>query len=29
MKDKPMSRSRHEPEYNVLNEVVIEKAIYA
>ena len=24
-----LSRSRHEPEYNVLNEVVIEKATYA
>ena len=24
-----VSRSRHEPEYNVLNEVVIEKATYA
>ena len=24
-----MSRSRHEPEYNVLNKIVIEKATYA
>ena len=24
-----LSRSRHEPEYNILNKVIIEKATYA